>query len=47
MSGLEGRRQWRRDKLFKLCAKPFEREYHCDINEMRAPPESDAGSAAH
>jgi hypothetical protein len=39
MIGFDGRHQWRREKLFKLRAKPLQREIYINSNGLLDTPE--------
>jgi hypothetical protein len=39
MIGFDGRHQWRREKLFKLRAKPLQCEIYNNLNELLGSPE--------
>jgi hypothetical protein len=39
MIGFQGRRRWRQNKLFKLCAKPTHRENRSGFNGLERLPE--------
>jgi hypothetical protein len=39
MIGFDGRHQWRREKLFKLRAKPLQCEIYINLNRLLDTPE--------
>jgi hypothetical protein len=47
MIGFEGRHQWRQDQLFKLRAKPDQREIPLFVNMLSAMPQIFAGLGPH